>query len=138
MADALFEASRRAALPGPRSCATDELTDIAVAFLRTNFDQRITLRDLEKETGSDSFRIIRAFRRDLGVTPHAFLIELRVARAAQLLLQGEAPAEVAPEVGFVDQSHLTRHFKRAHGKTPRRFLHDRRIADVPPIVDSLG
>jgi len=107
-----------------RAGPAGRITDVAVAFLRSNFDRRVTLRDLEIQTGSDSFQLIRAFRRDLGVTPHAFLIELRIAKAADLLLRGESPAEIAPEVGFVDQSHLTRHFKRAHGKTPRRFLHD--------------
>jgi AraC-like DNA-binding protein len=102
------------------------LTTMAIAFIRSNFSRRITLRDLEEETGSNSFRIIRAFRRDLGVTPHAYLIELRVTRATELLLEGEPAAEIASEVGFVDQSHLTRHFKRQCGKTPRRFLYDHR------------
>jgi AraC-like DNA-binding protein len=103
-----------------------ELTTAAIAFIRSNYGCRITLRVLEEQTGSNSFRIIRAFRRDLGITPHAFLIGLRVARAAELLLEGESAAEIASEVGFVDQSHMTRHFKRVCGKTPSRFLYDHR------------
>jgi AraC-like DNA-binding protein len=102
------------------------LTTVAIAFIRSNYRGRITLRVLEEETGSNSFRIIRAFRRDLGITPHTFLIGLRVARAAELLLEGESAAEIASEVGFVDQSHMTRHFKRLCGKTPSRFLDDHR------------
>ena len=102
------------------------LTTAAIAFIRSNYGCRITLRVLEEQTGSNSFRIIRAFRRDLGITPHAFLIGLRVARAAELLLEGESAAEIASEVGFVDQSHMTRHFKRVCGKTPSRFLYDHR------------
>ncbi len=108
------------------SAGRQDLTTTAIAFIRSNFSRRITLRDLEQETGSNSFRIIRAFRRDLGTTPHAYLIELRVTRATELLLEGEPAAEIASEVGFVDQSHLTRHFKRQCGKTPRRFLYDHR------------
>jgi AraC-like DNA-binding protein len=102
------------------------LTTAAIAFIRSNYGCRITLRVLEEQTGSNSFRIIRAFRRDLGITPHAYLIGLRVARAAELLLEGESAAEIASEVGFVDQSHMTRHFKRVCGKTPSRFLYDHR------------
>ena len=102
------------------------LTTAAIAFIRSNYGCRITLRVLEEQTGSNSFRIIRAFRRDLGITPHAYLIGLRVARAAELLLEGESAAEIASEVGFVDQSHMTRHFKRVCGKTPSRFLFDHR------------
>ncbi len=122
------------ALPQDKSNATRlrGLTKAVVAFIGSNFNRRITLRDLEAETGSNSFRIIRAFRRDLGTTPHAYLIELRVARAAELLLEGEPAAEIASEVGFVDQSHLTRHFKRQCGKTPRRFLCDRARPEAVP------
>ena len=108
------------------SAGLQGLTTAAIAFIRSNYGCRITLRILEEQTGSNSFRIIRAFRRDLGITPHAFLIELRVARAAELLLEGESAAEIASEVGFVDQSHMTRHFKRVRGKTPSRFLDDYR------------
>jgi AraC-like DNA-binding protein len=118
------------------SAGLQGLTTTAIAFIRSNFSRRITLRDLEEETGSNSFRIIRAFRRDLGTTPHAYLIELRVTRATELLLEGEPAAEIASEVGFVDQSHLTRHFKRQCGKTPRRFLYDHRAsrdADLEPL-----
>ena len=104
------------------------LTSTAVAFLRSNLGCRITLRDLEEQTGSNSFRIIRAFQRDLGTTPHAFLIELRVTRATELLLQGEPAAEIASEVGFVDQSHLTRHFKRHVGTTPAAYARSARRA----------
>ncbi len=107
------------------------LTSTAMAYIQSNYNRRITLRDLEEETGSNTFQIIRAFRRDLRTTPHAYLIELRVTRATELLLEGVPAAEIASEVGFVDQSHLTRHFKRFCGKTPRRFLTDRKQCDTP-------
>lgn len=125
-----IDASPKAASSAARLQA---LTSAAVAYIRSNYSRRVTLRDLEKETGSNTFRIIRAFRRDLGTTPHAYLIELRVARATELLLEGEPAAEIASEVGFVDQSHLTRHFKRQCGKTPGRFLTDY----ARPDTDSL-
>ncbi len=52
-----------------------------------------------------------------GIAPHAYVIAKRVEEARKLLLDGLAPAEVAATVGFYDQSHLTRHFKR-HTSTP--------------------
>ena len=87
-----------------------------------NIDERITLDDLSKVTGDDKFRIIRLFRTCIGMTPHAYIIHLRVARAAELLRSGEPAAEVASEVGFVDQSHLIRNFKRHFGITPKRYV----------------
>lgn len=53
---------------------------------------------------------------------HQYVIRCLVERSKELLMQGEmAIAEVAREVGFVDQSHLTRHFKRLVGITPKTF-----------------
>ena len=68
------------------------------------------------------FQIIRAFRRELGVTPHAYLIAVRTERAASLLLRGGSIAETAAETGFADQSHLARHLKKRYGATPREFM----------------
>jgi AraC-like DNA-binding protein len=53
--------------------------------------------------------------------PHAFQTQLRVARARKLLREGASPASAALEVGFTDQSHLNRHFKRVLGITPAFF-----------------
>lgn len=94
--------------------------------LARNFGEQLTLRDIERSSGYSVYQIIRAFRRRLGTTPHAYLVRLRLHYAAEMLLQGDSIAGVAAEAGFSDQSHLTRHFKRAFGITPRQYLLDRR------------
>ena len=67
------------------------------------------------------FHFARQFRGAVGETPHRYVIRLRVERAKDLLRDGRlSPAQVA--VGFADQSHLRRHFKRLTGLTPRQFL----------------
>lgn len=104
------------------------ITSTAVAHIRKNLSKRVTLKDLGEITGRNPFQIIRAFHRDLGTTPHAFVIAERVERALAMLMQGESAAEVASEVGFVDQSHFTRHFKRRFGTTPKRFVSDNRLS----------
>ncbi|NLU68824.1 AraC family transcriptional regulator [Streptomyces sp. HNM0574] len=65
--------------------------------------------------------LVRAFTGAFGLAPHQYLMARRVDRARRLLLDGRSPAEVATAVGFYDQSHLTRHFKRLTGTTPGRF-----------------
>jgi len=100
----------------------DEIVANALDFIEANFCERITLRDLEAATGANAFKLIRGFRRKLGMTPYAFIIQRRIRRGTELLEQGEPAALVAAEVGFVDQSHFTRHFKRRHGLPPRRYL----------------
>ncbi len=57
----------------------------------------------------------------MGVPPHAYLTQLRIARAKQLLARGTPASEVAARVGFFDQSQPSRHFRRAVGTTPGRF-----------------
>lgn len=94
----------------------------SLQHLRENFAGPVRLNDLAALTGRTPFQIIRAFRKELGTTPHALLIRIRVERGTALLAQGEPIAGVATEVGFVDQAHFTRHFKRMHATTPRRFL----------------
>jgi transcriptional regulator GlxA family with amidase domain len=97
----------------------------SLQHLHDNFAARVRLNDLAALTGRTPFQIIRAFRKELGITPHALLIRIRVERGTALLAQGEPIAGVAAEVGFVDQAHFTRHFKRMHATTPRRFLDSR-------------
>jgi AraC-like DNA-binding protein len=64
------------------------------------------------------YHFIRVFARQTGLTPHAWLMQLRVRKAAVLLNQGLPIAEVAVQTGFSDQSHLNRMFKRCLGFTP--------------------
>ena len=67
----------------------------------------------------------RLFKETTGITPHQYVIRCRIDRAKNLLQQGKLSiAEIAKEVGFVDQSHLHRHFKRLVGVTPKKYLQE--------------
>ncbi len=76
------------------------------------------LEELAAHVGIGAFALSRAFRAAYGLPPHAYLNQLRVDRARSLLLQGRRASEVAVEVGFADQPHLTRHFRRHLGVPP--------------------
>ncbi|MFI8187778.1 AraC family ligand binding domain-containing protein [Streptomyces sp. NPDC085946] len=71
--------------------------------------------------GLSRYQLLRAFRTATGVPPYAWLAQHRVARARGLLEGGLRPAEVAPLVGFADQAHLTRWFRRVLGVTPAAY-----------------
>lgn len=81
----------------------------------------VTLMELAKEAGLSRYQLIRAFARDLGLTPHAYILQRRIALAQRLIRAGCDLAEVATAAGFCDQSHLTRWFVRQFGVTPRRY-----------------
>jgi AraC-like DNA-binding protein/mannose-6-phosphate isomerase-like protein (cupin superfamily) len=80
-----------------------------------------SLHVLAQKTGVTPFRVIRAFREATGLAPHQYLIQVRVERARQLLADGAVPSLAALMTGFVDQSHLTYHFKKHLGITPGKY-----------------
>jgi AraC-like DNA-binding protein len=84
-----------------------------------------SLSELAAMTGLSQFAVLRAFRAETGLPPHAYLNQLRVRRARTLLDHGLAPADVAITTGFADQAHLTRHFKRVVGVPPRAYQRER-------------
>lgn len=81
----------------------------------------VTLSELAKESDLSRYQLIRAFARELGLTPHAYILQRRIALAQQLIRAGCDLAEVAVRAGFYDQSHLTRWFVRQFGVTPSRY-----------------
>jgi AraC-like DNA-binding protein len=65
--------------------------------------------------------LVRSFTGQFGVSPHAYVIGRRIDAARRQLLRGASPTEVAAEVGFYDQAHFTRHFRRHTSVTPARY-----------------
>lgn len=62
--------------------------------------------------------LVRAIRQSLGVTPHRYVMERRLARVRQFLDAQRPIADTAAKCGFADQAHLTRYMKRSIGVTP--------------------
>lgn len=94
---------------------------LARSYMHDNLAENVSLDHLAEVAGTRPFRLIRAFKRQHGLPPHAYLTQLRVRRARDMIAAGCPPALAAAEVGFADQSHLNRHFKRILGITPGRY-----------------
>lgn len=93
----------------------------AVEVLHERLIAPPTLDELARTVDARPFPLLRAFKAATGLPPHAYLNSLRVRQARRLLRSGVPPAEVAAEVGFTDQAHLSRHFKRAVGVPPAAY-----------------
>jgi AraC-like DNA-binding protein len=109
----------------PRYAAGRATVARARDLLQARMADPPSLDELATAVGARPFPLLRAFRDVHGLPPHAWLTQQRVRRAMRLLATGTAPAEAAVEVGFVDQSHLTRHFRRIVGVPPGAYQRER-------------
>ena len=91
---------------------------MALLHLRARYVEPIRVQTLARISGLSRFHFLRAFARAMGMTPHAYQIQLRLASAVRRLRENAPAAEAAAESGFYDQSHLIRVLRRSHGLTP--------------------
>jgi AraC family transcriptional regulator len=108
-------------LPPPSSQRNLTQRQIAIVedYIYDRLDQDIALRDLAASLDMSVSYFCRLFKQSTGQAPHQYVITRRVERAKELLLKEERTiAQVAHAVGFADQSHLNRHFKRLIGISP--------------------
>lgn len=101
-------------------------------YLSKHATEQISLDLLGEIAGLSKYHLLRAFTKEMGITPYSYLETIRVDRAKTLLRQGIPSAEVALSSGFSDQSHFTNVFKRFIGITPgqyRRVFAEKRDED---------
>lgn len=91
------------------------------ADLDAHLFEPITLAAAAERVGSETTLVARAFADAFGIPPHRYLIGRRLDAARDRILRGQPLADVAAEVGFVDQAHLTRRFRQFLGTTPGRY-----------------
>jgi AraC-like DNA-binding protein len=94
----------------------------ARAFIDAHFNEPVTLAQLAALSALSVSRFATVFRQQYGLSPYRYLCGLRIQHAQTLLLAGLPGSVVAAEVGFFDQSHFGRHFKRCCGMTPSMFV----------------
>jgi AraC family transcriptional regulator len=96
-----------------------------VDYVHQHLEQNLSLVELAAVVNLSPSYFANQFKQATGLTPHQYLIQVRLTRAKQLLLTGELTiAEIAHSLGFAHQSHFTFHFKRAFGGTPKQFLQE--------------
>lgn len=120
----LVELITRYAVPSPlRQSIGKERSRIKLVreCLETYYSENISLEQLAGIANLSPFHLLRLFRQEVGLPPHAYLTQVRVIRAKKLLSEGMAIARVAFETGFADQSHLSKKFKQIVGVTPRQY-----------------
>jgi AraC-like DNA-binding protein len=107
---------------------------LAKEYLEDNFNHGVGLEKLANLTGLSRSWFARGFRGSTGVAPYSYILQIRVRRAKELLRDSSIPiASIATQVGFADQSHFTKIFRRYAGTTPRSWREGQKEGDSSTI-----
>lgn len=101
--------------------AVQEAVAKARELLGANLAESLSLEELSRACAMSPYHLLRVFKQETGLPPHAFRNQARIQTARRLLAQSMPIAQVAQETGFTDQSHLNRNFKQAVGATPKQY-----------------
>lgn len=106
------------------------------AYIDDHLDRPITVKELSGIAKRSPSHFCHTFKRTFGETPHAYVINRRIARAGELMLETDALlVEIAYSCGFADQAHLSRLFRRHTGQAPSVWRRERREAAVRPPME---
>jgi AraC-like DNA-binding protein len=86
-----------------------------------HYAQGVSLTQLAEHVSRTPYYLLRVFRSEVGMPPDTYLESVRIRHAQRLIAEGKSLADVAVEVGFSSQSHLTNRFKRIIGVTPGQY-----------------
>jgi len=87
-------------------------------LIKDSLDSNFTLDELASNSNLSKYHFLRVFKQEFGMTPHNFIVNQRVNKAYELIKNGTSISQASLEVGFNDQSHLSRNFKKIYGYTP--------------------
>jgi AraC-like DNA-binding protein len=116
LADALTETPH-----APRDRTPSAATILVLDRIRDWPNAPPSLDEVARLMGMHRTGALRRFRREVGATPHDYAMQIRLRLARRALARGDSPADVAIDLGFADQSHLTRAFARQFGLPPGRY-----------------
>jgi AraC family transcriptional regulator len=93
-----------------------------IDYINAYLDRDLSLQELSHLVQMSPHYFSTLFKQTTGITPHQYVIRCRIEKSKYLMVETKLPlAEIAIQVGFVDQSHLHRHFKRCVGVTPKNY-----------------
>lgn len=120
LAEALSTADANA-MPSRQNRADLRAATLAREFIDASVERGVTSRELETVSGHDRYALARHFRFCFGTSPYRYLVLRRLDRARARIRAGVPLSDAALDSGFADQSHMTRHFKKAYGMPPGRW-----------------
>ncbi|MGP1387616.1 MAG: helix-turn-helix domain-containing protein [Thainema sp.] len=108
-------------IASPHSRFTHSQLQQAIDYIHTYLNRDLSLAELASVVNISPTYFASLFKQEMGISPHQYVIQQRVERAKVMLMKTDlAIADIALQVGFSSQSHLTQQFKRFTGLTPKQ------------------
>ncbi|MCM1267556.1 MAG: AraC family transcriptional regulator [Bacteroidales bacterium] len=89
-------------------------------------EQELSIETLAADIFVSKYHLIRKFKKGTGMTPHRFCIQNRIRRSQRLLDAEKTVGEISAEMGFYDQSHFNRAFRRIVGVSPSEYIRSKK------------
>ena len=93
----------------------------SIEYIKDLLDTNISLEELAINSSLSKYHYLRVFKKQMGLTPHQYILTQRVHKAKELILSGEKLSHIPISVGFNDQSHFIRNFKKIYGYSPKEL-----------------
>ena len=91
-------------------------------YMEAHFAEEVSVSGLAALVSLSPYYFARAFKKEIGLPPHAYLDGIRIRKVLEFLDRGHTVVSAALSAGYVDQSHLTHRFKRILGITPGQYV----------------
>lgn len=95
-----------------------------IEYIKKNLHQKLSIDNIAKMAYVSKSNFFKMFKQELGISPNEYILQERISRAKELLIQQESIKEVAFQTGFSDTNYFTRVFKQFEGKTPKSFQNE--------------
>ena len=107
---------------------SDRRLERVLEFMTHHFRENLTIAELSREAGISRFHFMNLFKKKCGITPHQHLIQLRMNRAASLLLKTDLTIkEIGVQCGYENPAYLPAAFRKHFGQTPTNFRRKSKI-----------
>ena len=94
----------------------------SIEYIKDSLDTNISLDDLAANSSLSKYHFLRVFKKNMGLTPHHYIVTQRIHKAKELILEGSSLSQAGLNVGFNDQSHFIRNFRKIYGYSPKELL----------------
>lgn len=93
----------------------------AIDYIHNHLQDDVSLETLAQVSNLSKYYFLRTFKKHMGMTPHAYILQQKIQQAKKEILLGHPISQAAFDAGFADQSHFNRNFKKLYGYTPKRL-----------------